>query len=166
MPDGRKIGSVIVMRHLLFAVAFLVALTCESNPSGAGRLPDSSSAAAKPTAENLGGTWQLQPVLASDTATGRVPTISFDLTKHTFSGNTGCNEMRGIFRLKGDSLTFTEQIVATKMTCQGYNEKAFLDNLFNTNRYQIKEGVLQLMYNETILSKWVRHADTTTTKQI
>jgi len=108
----------------------------------------------------------LQPVLASDTATGKIPTISFDLKKHTFTGNTGCNEMSGIFKLKADSLAFTEQIVATKITCQGYNEKAFLDNLFNTNRYQIKDGVLELMYNETILSKWVRHADTTTTKQI
>jgi len=74
--------------------------------------------------------------------------------------------MKGSFKLKADSLAFTEQIVATKMICQGYNEKAFLDNLFNTNRYQVKDGVLQLMYNETILSKWVRHADTTTTKQI
>ena len=166
MPDGRKIGSVIVMRHLLFAVTFLVALNCQSNTSGTGRLQDLSSSNVKPAAENLGGTWQLQPVLASDTATGRTPTITFDLKKHTFTGNTGCNEMSGIFKLKADSLAFTEQIVATKMTCQGYNEKAFLDNLFNTNRYQIKEGVLQLMYNETILSKWVRHADTTTTKQI
>jgi len=52
------------------------------------------------------------------------------------------------------------------MACPGYNEKAFLDNLLKTNRYRIKNGVLQLMYNTTILSNWVRHADTSISRQL
>ena len=155
------------MKQLFLAAAFLVSLTCRQNePSATGRNDSAEMRSDATVNETLGGLWKLQPVLASDTATGNIPTINFDLKKHTFTGNTGCNEMSGSFALKGDSLAFTEQIIVTKMNCAGYNEKAFLDNLFKTNRYQIKEGVLQLMYDATVLSKWVRHSDTTTTKEI
>ena len=74
--------------------------------------------------------------------------------------------MSGGFAVKQDALQFGENMVSTKMACPGYNEESFLDNLLKTNRYEIKDGVLQLMYNTTILSKWVRHLDKDPTKQI
>jgi heat shock protein HslJ len=155
------------MKHTLLAALFITAITCHTNypPATLGR--DSSAVSNDFFAnETLSGKWLLQPVLASDTASGKIPTINFDLTKHTFTGNTGCNTMSGSFIIKADSLRFNEQMISTQMACPGYNEKAFFDNLVKTNRYQIKEGVLQLMYNATVLSNWVRHADTTKTKQI
>jgi heat shock protein HslJ len=155
------------MKQLFLAGIFLASVTCHSDNPSVTTHNDAFAMKSNSLANvTLAGTWELQPVLASDTATGRIPTIHFDLDKQKFTGNTGCNSVSGSFLLKGDSLIFNEQIISTKMACAGYNEKAFLDNLFKTNRYQIKEGVLQLMFNATILSNWVRHADTSTTKQI
>src|ERR1700756_3448966 len=74
------------------------------------------------------GEWYLQPVLASDLSTGKLPNINFDLSHKTFSGNTGCNSMKGNFRLTDSSLVFNERIITTKMVCVGYNESAFLKN--------------------------------------
>src|SRR5581483_5933692 len=107
----------------------------------------------------LEGTWVLQPVLASDTASGRIPTLTFSLSSKKFTGNTGCNQMSGHIFVRGDSLVFNEQIIMTKKACEGYNEKAFIGNLVKTNRYKIVDGVLQLMSDQTILSKWTRKED-------
>jgi len=154
------------MKQMLLAGLFMAAITCQMNKPPATKTEDSAAINNSTVNETLSGAWQLQPVLASDTAAGKIPTINFDMVKHRFTGNTGCNEMSGSFIVRGDSLSFNEQVISTKMSCPGYNEKTFFDNLVNTNRYQIKEGVLQLMYNSTILSRWARHADTATTKQI
>jgi len=154
------------MKQVLIASVLLASITCHSDRPQV-RAEDSIYVNNSPTVnETLSGRWELQPALASDTATGKIPTINFDIVKHRFTGNTGCNDMSGTFILRADTLLFNEHVVSTKMACAGYNEKAFFDNLIKTNRYQIKEGVLQLMYNATVLSNWVRHTDTTTTKQI
>lgn len=105
---------------------------------------------------SLEGAWQLQPVLPSDTATGKIPTLVFDLNSKKFQGNTGCNNISGSFYLANDSLSFNEQILMTKMACPGYNEEGFIQSLTKTNRYTIEKGVLQLMQEQTILSKWIR----------
>jgi heat shock protein HslJ len=112
----------------------------------------------------LAGTWMLQPTLPSDTLTGKVPTLTFNLTTQKFTGNTGCNQMSGHFFISGDSLTFDENMITTKMSCGGYNEKAFIGNLIKTNRYKIEDGVLQLMSDQTILSRWKRNIKTTMNK--
>lgn len=109
----------------------------------------------------IAGHWVLQPVLSSDTAAGKIPTLNFNLATKKFTGNTGCNDMSGNFLVSGDSLSFNEQIVTTRKACEGYNEKAFIDNLTKTNHYKIEDGVLQLMHDQTILSKWTRKLDTT-----
>ena len=104
----------------------------------------------------LEGAWQLEPVLPSDTAAGKIPTIVFDLTTKKFQGNTGCNNMSGNFYTSGDSISFNEQILMTKMACPGYNEQGFIESLTRTNRYKIERGSLQLMQDQTVLSKWIR----------
>ena len=104
----------------------------------------------------LEGAWQLEPVLPSDTAAGKIPTIVFDLTTKKFQGNTGCNNMGGNFYTSGDSISFNEQILMTKMACPGYNEQGFIESLTRTNRYKIEKGSLQLMQDQTVLSKWIR----------
>ena len=104
----------------------------------------------------LGGLWFLQPVLASDTATGKIPRIILDLSSRGFSGNTGCNEMKGTFEYTDSSLTFNQHITTTKMNCVGYNEKAFLETLLRTNRYRLENGMLILLFDRTELSRWTR----------
>ncbi|CAN5549180.1 hypothetical protein BH10BAC2_BH10BAC2_39620 [soil metagenome] len=105
---------------------------------------------------SLEGAWQLQPVLPSDTAAGKIPIFVFDLISKKFQGNTGCNNMSGSFYLENDSLSFGEQILTTKMACPGYNEEGFIQSLTKTNRYTIEKGVLQLMQEQNILSRWTR----------
>ena len=106
----------------------------------------------------LNGTWYLQPVLASDTAAGKIPVLRFDLAKSRFSGNTGCNSMGGEFWYSehDSSLSFNDKLVTTKMACPGYNEGAFLKSLKNTNHYRLHNGMLTLMSDGTELSHWVR----------
>jgi heat shock protein HslJ len=113
----------------------------------------------------IAGSWYLVPVLSSDTAAGKIPTLNFDLATGRFSGNNGCNKMSGSFFINEDALRFGDNVVSTKMECHGYNEKLFVDNLLKANRFMIKDGVLQLMYNTTILSKWTRIADTSAAKK-
>jgi len=104
----------------------------------------------------LQGEWYLQPVLSSDTAAGKVPILKFETDTKKFTGNTGCNAIRGTFEYTRSKLVFGKQIVSTKMACQGYNEEIFIENLLKTNNYKIENGVLMLMQDETILSRWKR----------
>ena len=104
----------------------------------------------------LNGEWFLIPVLASDTAAGKFPSIRFNVAKGTFTGNTGCNRMSGAFKRTDSSLIFSERIILTKMVCTGYNEAAFVTTLLSTNRYKREDSVLVLMFNQTDLSRWTR----------
>jgi len=112
----------------------------------------------KPTADtvSLKGQWYLQPMLASDTATGKIPVLNIDLAAQTFTGNTGCNTMRVSFQKTDSSLVFNQNIITTKMFCSGYDEAAFIRSLLRTNRYRFEKDVLILMFDATELSRWNR----------
>jgi heat shock protein HslJ len=105
----------------------------------------------------LSGKWFLQPMLPSDTATGKVPYIGFDVKKSRFTGNTGCNNMSGKFTVLGKSLRFDSNMITTKMACPGYNEVAFIKSLLRTNGYKFDNGVLVLLFDGTELSRWSRN---------
>jgi len=122
--------------------------------------------AQKSAGDPLAGTWKLMPVLSSDTATGIAPAIKFNVTNGSFTGSTGCNTMTGKFILNGNMLAFKEQMVDKKNNCQGYNEDAFMSSLLKVNHYKIENGVLQLMVDQTVLSKWVRSDPGKATKSI
>lgn len=163
------------MKELFFTAILLSAITCNSKTQSAQSAQDTVAVSSSPDTNvpgamhdtnSIAGEWQLMPVLASDTATGKIPFINFDLKTNRFSGNTGCNSMSGNFEINKDALKFNENVISTKMACPGYNEQPFFDNLLKTNRYVIKNGVLQLMYNTTILSQWVRHTNANPSKQI
>jgi len=139
--------------------SFLIACNSSSRQranSDSAKATTDTAISAAPADTSLEGHWYLQPQLPSDTSAGKIPEISFSVTENKFFGSTGCNRMTGMFTRKGDSLKFDERIVSTRMLCMGYNEKGFIDNLLRTNRFEIKNGILMLMENETILSKWVR----------
>jgi heat shock protein HslJ len=111
---------------------------------------------ALPGKAGLAGKWYLEPVLASDTAAGRVPVIVFDVAHGHFSGNTGCNSMRGGFKATDSSIVFDERVITTKMMCVGYNEDAFLKNLIRCDAYKIQNGKLILMVEGGEISRWTR----------
>jgi len=116
------------------------------------------SESSRPVADSasINGQWYLQPVLPGDTAAGKVPTINFRLSDNSFTGNTGCNTMRGTFERTDSTLTFNERIVTTKMLCNGYDEAAFLRSLLRTNQYKVERNQLILLFNGTPLSTWTR----------
>ncbi|HVU97261.1 MAG TPA: META domain-containing protein [Puia sp.] len=151
------------MRLLPFAVG-LALLACQSphrEPAaqkGDSVLPAAVKKAA-PDTTTLGGGWYLQPVLPADTASGKTPTLQLDLAKSRFTGNTGCNSMRGRFwsDKTDSSLSFGDKIVMTRMACTGYNEAAFLKSLKNVTHYRLNNGMLILLSDErTELSHWMR----------
>ena len=105
---------------------------------------------------SLNGSWYLIPVMASDTASGKLAQLNFDLAGKKFTGNSGCNSMSGNFEITGSSLVYNERIMLTKMACPGYNEKAFIENLLRTNSYKFEKGILILLSDNTELSRWSR----------
>jgi len=156
LKEKRKKG----MKAFFISTAFIFTTACmqsQNNNNAADTAVVSREMATPDSAVGtLNGEWELEPLLASDTATGKIPFINFDVARKKFTGHTGCNNMSGSFFLNGDSLSFNEQIVTTKMACPGYNEQSFLESLTKTNNYKIENEVLQLYYDKTILSKWAR----------
>jgi heat shock protein HslJ len=83
------------------------------------------------------------------------------VAKSRFSGNTGCNTMRGSFWYSptDSSLSFSDKIITTKMACPGYNEPAFMKSLQHTSHYRLRNGVLSLLAEDNSeLSRWMRQA--------
>ncbi len=102
----------------------------------------------------LSGKWYLMPALESDTATGHLPEITFDIREGKFSGNTGCNRMAGTFLATDSTLSFSDKMITTRMACVGYNESAFLQNLLRVDSYKIKRGLLVFTINGIEVSRW------------
>jgi heat shock protein HslJ len=138
-----------ILTALLFALVSVVNAQVQ---------PDSSVAIhKKPQGVNaLKGKWYLQPVLASDTATGHIPEIQFDISQSRFTGNTGCNRMSGSFVATDTSLQFSNKMITTRMACTGYNESAFLQNLLRVDNYKFRRGVLIFTVDGMEVFRWTR----------
>ncbi len=151
------------MKRIAAACLFLLA-ACQSptgkqNTAARDTIATTATIMTSPDTTTLGGTWYLQPVLPSDTAAGKTPSLDLNLTKSRFLGNTGCNSMNGTFWFsKTDSrVSFSEKIVTSKMICPGYNERAFIKSLLSASRYRLRNGVLTLLSDDNAeLSHWVR----------
>lgn len=148
-------------------ITMLNVLACNNSSNNNLPLHDSTKTVLKDTqpaitekivkdTTKLGGIWFLQPILISDTATGKIPRLEFNLGTKRFTGNTGCNNMSGTFDFTDSTLEFNQRIITTKMNCVGYNERAFLENLLRTNSYRFQNGMLILLFNQTELSHWTR----------
>lgn len=142
-------------------------LSCNGSPGNNLPTPDSTENAKIDTPQaqapapekdttKLGGMWFLQPVIASDTAVGKIPRLDLNLSTKKFTGNTGCNNMNGAFDFTDTTIQFNQRIITTRMACVGYNEKAFLENLLRANTYKLENGMLILMFDQTELSRWTR----------
>lgn len=150
------------MKYFIF---LLVAgyIACNGSESTANITPNSDSLATTDSMQpvnrdtfTLAGSWYLLPVLPTDTGAGKTPQLNIDLSKKTFTGNTGCNSMSGSFDYTDSTLVFNERIMMTKMACPGYNEQTFIKNLLRTNSFRFEDSVLVLMAQEQELSRWSR----------
>jgi len=149
------------MKTLFFLAAIHILCAGNSSVKPSRKVGDAAGTVTAQTHQpadtaTLNGQWYLQPVLASDTATGKTPVLNLQLASGQFTGNTGCNTMRGSFKKTDSSLVFNEQIITTKMFCSGYDEAAFLKSLLRTNRYRFDNDQLVLMFDATELSRWAR----------
>ncbi len=59
--------------------------------------------------------------------------------------------MRGTFSFEGVKIKFNEQIITTKMACDGYNENEFINTLLKVSTYKIRDSVLELSQNDIVL---------------
>ncbi|RFM30325.1 META domain-containing protein [Deminuibacter soli] len=159
------------MKYIIVIGCLILATACHNASPGSKSPVAGQATAATPTSgqmkdtaaatdTSIAGEWYLVPQLASDSAAGKLPAIRFDVAVNAFSGNTGCNVMRGTYVKAGDSIVFNKQVITTRMACIGYNEKAFLDNLFRVNRFKLSGTELWLYENDAVLFKWSRKITT------
>ena len=150
----------------------IIIASCGDGPVKSNNLPERSDSAISDSADiraqampanpasadtgKINGIWFLVAILPSDTAAGKVPNINFNVSAKSFTGHTGCNNMRGTFNVSDSTLEINEQIITTKMACTGYNETAFLKNLAKVTGYKFENGMMVLMADGTELSKWTR----------
>ncbi len=137
-----------ILTALLFALVSTVSAQADSTQTPA---PKKTTANIK-----LNGKWWLIPASDSDTATGRIPDISFDVKASKFSGNTGCNRMSGTYVATDSVLQFSDKMITTRMYCAGYNESPFLQNLLRVESYKFRKGMLVLLVGEIEVSRWTR----------
>jgi heat shock protein HslJ len=82
------------------------------------------------------------------------PFINFDKSKSSAGGNTGCNVFGGNYSVTRDTIAITN-IVSTMRACiedERMNvERQFKNGLENANRFEIKDGKLNLYQNRILL---------------
>ena len=115
--------------------------TPASAPSTATKLEDK-----KWVLESIGGTPAGE--------VGKQVFINFDAAKGSAGGNSSCNTFGSNYTVKGNSLAF-KGIISTMRACIEDNrmstERSFLDGLQKTDRYEIKDGMLNLYKGDILL---------------
>jgi heat shock protein HslJ len=85
---------------------------------------------------------------------GKQVFINFNAAKGSAGGNSSCNAFGGDYVVTGNSLAF-KSIISTMRACIEDNrmstERSFLDGLQATDRYEIKDGMLNLYKGDTLL---------------
>jgi len=74
-----------------------------------------------------------------------LPYLEIDLSKSSFSGNTGCNKIGGTVSVEGTNIHFSD-IFSTRMGCPGEFEAAYLRTLYEVDSYRLKDLVLDIKY--------------------
>jgi heat shock protein HslJ len=129
------------------AVALVVISCHTSKPASVTPAP----IATKEIGKELNSNWQLQKLWASDNKWPKNPVIIFDYEQKTFTGNNGCNNIRGKFKSSGSFIAFDKQMISTRMACSGYNENTFNNALLKVNKFTIKDEELELSQDEIVL---------------
>ncbi|WP_028298391.1 META domain-containing protein [Olivibacter sitiensis] len=101
-----------------------------------------ASKKAATTGGDLTGSWELEyitgPRIAFDGLyPNRKPEVNFDASEKRASGNTGCNTFSGGYTQNGDGLSFSKNMIMTKMFCQGDGEQVFVSTLEKVKTYKL-----------------------------
>jgi heat shock protein HslJ len=78
--------------------------------------------------------------------------ISFQVPEKKFTGNGGCNQINGNYRVEKSEIKFGD-VISTKMSCNDIEfENTFLSLLNTIDRYEVRGSDLALKRNkETLL---------------
>ena len=78
--------------------------------------------------------------------------ISFQVAEKRFTGNGGCNQINGNYKVKKSEIGFSD-VISTKMSCNDIDfETTFLSLLNTIDRYEVRGNDLALKKNkETLL---------------
>ena len=79
----------------------------------------------------------------------RTPSLVFNAG--IFTGNTGCNSMSGRVNYDNKDLRFNPTINTSKMSCNEYDESAFLSLLKRVDNYSLTGNTLELRQGTTRL---------------
>ncbi|MFL9481391.1 META domain-containing protein [Chitinophagaceae bacterium LWZ2-11] len=102
--------------------------------------------------KSLQGQWELQLEDATALKAPKKPMLNFNTDSTSFSGNTGCNLINGRFQsAQPGAISFNNNMATTRMACMEYNDNAFTDKLLQANKYVVKENLLQLLHDGTVL---------------
>jgi len=84
-------------------------------------------------------------LLAEDFEFGnRQPYIKFDFEKSTVSGQAGCNQINGKFKISGDTLKMGK-IASTRMMCPAMAFEQEVLNVLNEGKFTFKKNSDQLI---------------------
>jgi heat shock protein HslJ len=136
---------------ILFILPGFLLISCHTS-----KRTSTDNAEQKNNTLSLNGNWQLQMLFSSDNNWAKPPNININITDKTFSGNSGCNSIRGKFTIVNDYIGIDKNIVSTKMACQNNYENTFLAALLKINRYSISRDELELGQGEIVLMKFKR----------
>ena len=77
--------------------------------------------------------------------------INFDANEKRFTGNGGCNQISGKYRLDKNNIHFSE-VVSTKMSCEDIAfENSFLAILNSVNKYEMRRNDLLLKRKKEVV---------------
>jgi heat shock protein HslJ len=115
-----------------------------------------SACASKQSDKTLVDSWRLTAYGPVDSATPAVPDAEAMLSfgaDGTLTGNTGCNQIGGKYKVEGDQITF-DSIVSTLIACpdlQMAQEETILQVLTDTASFKIEGNILTTTNNDMVL---------------
>ena len=109
----------------------------------------------------LSGSWQLNYISGLKIAfeglyPGKKPFLNLDVSNSKMTGNTSCNNISGNFRIEGNHIFFGENMIMTKMFCEGGGEQAFLEMLKKVNAYSVNETTLTFLIDDVTVMRFER----------
>lgn len=87
---------------------------------------------------------------------GKLPFLQFDTDAMRVTGNSGCNNLSGAFKLLGGGKIDLGQMAMTKMACPGNGEQVFMNALNQVTDFKVSSNVLSLLNGKDELMKLVK----------
>lgn len=112
----------------------------------------------------LNGAWELTYISGATMGADQLypnkkPLINFNIIESKVNGNTGCNSFTGeILSIRPGEISFDDNMVMTRMFCEGQGETVFVNNLKSVKAFRlIDEGkTLQLTNGKTDVMRLAR----------